>query len=90
MRSRRWNILDCNGGTHGHAFATNFNPEINLREITQRGRYWEMAVARYRSALGQDGLRLPGVGVRKAYLLYHEELESLAQNIKGLSVFASL
>jgi saccharopine dehydrogenase (NAD+, L-lysine-forming) len=78
-------ILDCNGGDHGHAFATNFNPEINIREITQRGRYWEDG-----KWIETDPLSIkmdydfPGVGVRKAYLLYHEELESLARNIRGL------
>jgi saccharopine dehydrogenase (NAD+, L-lysine-forming) len=78
-------ILDCNGGDHGHAFATNFNPEINIREITQRGRYWESG-----NWIETDPLSVkmdydfPGVGVRKAYLLYHEELESLVRNIRGL------
>ena len=78
-------ILDCNGGDHGHAFATNFNPEINIREITQRGRYWEAG-----SWQDTDPLSIirdydfPGVGVRRAYLLYHEELESLVMNIRGL------
>ena len=78
-------ILDCNGGDHGHAFATNFNPEINIREITQRGRYWESG-----NWIETDPLSIlmdydfPGVGVRRAYLLYHEELESLVQNVRGL------
>lgn len=78
-------ILDCNGGSHGHPFATNFNPEINIREITQNGRYWEngewITTKPLEHSLEFD---FPGVGVRKAYLLYHEELESLAINIKGL------
>jgi len=78
-------IVDCNAGDHGHAFATNFNPEINIREITQKGKYWEdglwkeiepMSVART--------FDFPGVGERKAYLLYHEEEESLVRHIKGL------
>lgn len=78
-------ILDCNGGDHGHAFATNFNPEINIREITQRGRYWEdgkwIETEPLSTKMDYD---FPGVGVRKAYLLYHEELESLVRNIRGL------
>jgi saccharopine dehydrogenase (NAD+, L-lysine forming) len=78
-------ILDCNGGSHGHAFATNFNPEINIREITQRGRYWEQGEWKETDPLSvKMDYDFPGVGVRKAYLLYHEELESLVQNIKGL------
>jgi saccharopine dehydrogenase (NAD+, L-lysine-forming) len=78
-------ILDCNGGSHGHAFATNFNPEINIREITQRGRYWEAGEWKETDPLSvKMDYDFPGVGVRKAYLLYHEELESLVQNIKGL------
>ncbi|MGC4067842.1 MAG: saccharopine dehydrogenase family protein [Polyangiaceae bacterium] len=78
-------ILDCNGGSHGHAFATNFNPEINIREITQRGRYWEEGEWKETDPLSvKMDYDFPGVGVRKAYLLYHEELESLVQNIKGL------
>jgi saccharopine dehydrogenase (NAD+, L-lysine-forming) len=78
-------ILDCNGGSHGHAFATNFNPEINIREITQRGRYWENGEWKETEPLSvKMDYDFPGVGVRKAYLLYHEELESLVQNIKGL------
>ncbi len=78
-------ILDCNGGDHGHAFATNFNPEINIREITQRGRYWEQGAWRETEPLSFNmEYDFPGVGVRKAYLLYHEELESLVLNIRGL------
>ncbi len=78
-------ILDCNGGDHGHAFATNFNPEINIREITQRGRYWEQGVWKETEPLTlKMDYDFPGVGVRKAYLLYHEELESLVVNIRGL------
>jgi saccharopine dehydrogenase (NAD+, L-lysine-forming) len=78
-------IVDCNGGDHGKAFATNFNPEINIREITARGRYWE--TGRWKStdplSVKQD-FDFPGVGTRKMYLMYHEEMESLVQNIKGL------
>ena len=78
-------ILDCNGGDHGYAFATNFNPEINIREITQRGRYWEDGEWKETDPLSvKMDYDFPAVGVRKAYLLYHEELESLVKNIKGL------
>ncbi|MCB9034781.1 MAG: saccharopine dehydrogenase family protein [Chitinophagales bacterium] len=74
-------IVDCNAGDHGQAFATNFNPEINIREITQNGKYW------------QDGqwieippmsihkpINYPNIGDKESYLLYHEELESLVKN----------
>ncbi|MCX4241370.1 saccharopine dehydrogenase family protein [Paraliomyxa miuraensis] len=78
-------ILDCNGGDHGHAFATNFNPEINIREITQNGRYWEGGEWVEIEPMSQSMMfDFPGVGERKAFLLYHEELESLVQNIPGL------
>ncbi len=78
-------ILDCNAGSHGHPFATNFNPEINIREITQRGRYWENGEWRETDPLSESmTFDFPEVGPRKAYLLYHEELESLVQNIRGL------
>ncbi len=78
-------ILDCNGGDHGHAFATNFNPEINIREITQPGRYWENGRWIEIDAMSESRVfDFPGVGERRAYLLYHEELESLIENIRGL------
>ncbi len=78
-------ILDCNGGDHGHPFATNFNPEINIREITANGRYWENGEWIETEPLEQSMMfDFPGVGERKAFLLYHEEMESLCQNIKGL------
>lgn len=78
-------ILDCNGGDHGHPFATNFNPEINIREITQRGRYWENGNWVEIEAMSQSRMfDFPAVGERKAYLLYHEELESLVKHIDGL------
>lgn len=78
-------IVDCNAGSHGKAFATNFNPEINIREITQPGRYWEDGkwITVDALSVAQD-FDFPEVGTRKAYLLYHEELESLTQNIEGL------
>lgn len=78
-------ILDCNGGDHGKAFATNFNPEINIREITQKGRYWEDGSWVEIDAMSESRMfDFPGVGERKAYLLYHEELESLVENLPGL------
>jgi len=78
-------IVDCNGGDHGKAFATNFNPEINIREITARGRYWENGEWKSTDPLSvKQDFDFPGVGVRKMYLMYHEELESLSMNIKGL------
>ncbi|MBW2188451.1 MAG: saccharopine dehydrogenase family protein [Deltaproteobacteria bacterium] len=78
-------ILDCNGGDHGHPFATNFNPEINIREITQRGRYWENGEWVEIEPMSQSRtFDFPEVGERKAYLLYHEELESLVRHIDGL------
>ncbi len=78
-------IIDCNAGDHGKAFATNFNPEINIREVTQKGKYW------------QDGkwvitepheihrpVNYPGIGPKESYLIYHEELESLTKNFPSL------
>jgi saccharopine dehydrogenase (NAD+, L-lysine forming) len=78
-------IVDCNGGSHGKAFATNFNPEINIREITARGRYWENGEWKETDPLTVSKIfDYPGVGERKSFLLYHEELESLAKNLRGL------
>ncbi len=78
-------IVDCNAGDHGKAFATNFNPEINLREVTQRGKYWEDGKWIETEPLEiSQTFDFPEVGDRKAYLLYHEELESLVMHIKGL------
>lgn len=78
-------IVDCNGGSHGKAFATNFNPEINIREITARGRYWENGEWIETEPLSESMMfDYPGVGERKSYLLYHEELESLVKHLKGL------
>jgi saccharopine dehydrogenase (NAD+, L-lysine forming) len=78
-------IIDCNDGSHGKAFATNFNPEINIREVTQRGKYWKEG-----EWIEIDPLSIscmidyPQVGPRKSYLIYHEEEESLVENIRGL------
>ncbi|HCD34438.1 MAG TPA: saccharopine dehydrogenase, partial [Phycisphaerales bacterium] len=78
-------ILDCNAGDHGHPFATNFNPEINIREITQKGKYWEDGNWVEIEPMSQTwDFDYPEVGIRKSFLLYHEEEESLVQNIKGL------
>jgi saccharopine dehydrogenase (NAD+, L-lysine-forming) len=78
-------IVDCNAGSHGKAFATNFNPEINLREVTANGRYWENgAWVETKPMEISRTIDFPGVGERKAYLIYHEELESLVLHVKGL------
>lgn len=78
-------IVDCNAGDHGKAFATNFNPEINIREITQRGRYWDQGRWVETAPLEiHRPVEYPGIGPRESYLLYHEELESLARNIPHL------
>ncbi|HPJ20815.1 MAG TPA: saccharopine dehydrogenase family protein [Clostridia bacterium] len=78
-------IVDANAGDHGYPFATNFNPEINIREITANGRYWEDGKWIETPPLAEKRIYdLPQIGEKDIYLLYHEELESLAQNIKGL------
>lgn len=78
-------IFDCNAGDHGHPFATNFNPEINIREITQRGRFWEEGTWHETEPLSESQtFDFPGIGPRKAYLMYHEELESLAKHLPHL------
>ncbi len=74
-------IVDCNAGNHGKAFATNFNPEINIREITQNGRYYENGEWITTQPLEfHQSLTYPNIGPRESYLLYHEELESLVIN----------
>jgi saccharopine dehydrogenase (NAD+, L-lysine forming) len=78
-------IMDCNGGEHGQPFATNFNPEINIREITQKGKYWENGRWIETAPLSEHRtFDFPEIGPREMYLMYHEELESLIKNIKGL------
>lgn len=78
-------ILDCNGGDHGYAFATNFNPEINLREVSANGSYWENGKWIETEPLEiKREYNFEGVGVKDMYLLHHEEIESLAKNIKGV------
>ena len=78
-------ILDCNAGDHGYPFATNFNPEINIREVSAKGSYWEdghwvetepMEIKRV--------YNFPEIGEKEMYLLHHEEIESLALNIPGI------
>ena len=74
-------IVDCNAGNHHKAFATNFNPEINIREITQKGRYYENGKWVQTGALEiHKALTYPYIGPRESYLMYHEELESLVKN----------
>lgn len=74
-------IVDCNAGNHGHAFATNFNPEINIREVTQKGKYWENGKwVETEPHEIHTGLTYPNIGVKESYLIYHEELESLVIN----------
>jgi len=78
-------ILDCNAGDHGYPFATNFNPEINLREVSAKGRYWENG--EWIETAPMEIMQVwdyPEVGPKDSYLLYHEEMESLVKHIKGL------
>lgn len=82
-------ILDCNAGNHGYPFATNFNPEINIREVTQVVRHWDNGKWVETPPIIEEGsvhftFNYPQIGPRESYLLYHEELESLAKNVKGI------
>ncbi len=78
-------ILDCNGGDHGYPFATNFNPEINIREVSAKGSYWENGewIETEPMEIKRE-YHFDQVGEKDMYLLHHEELESLALNIKGI------
>jgi saccharopine dehydrogenase (NAD+, L-lysine forming) len=79
---RTLDILDCNGGDHGQAFATNFNPEINIREVTAPARHWENGEWVETPAMTiRQNFDFEGVGPKNMYLMYHEELESLARFI---------
>lgn len=78
-------IMDCNAGSHGHPFATNFNPEINIREITQRGKYYENGEWIHTDPLSvHKTFDFPQIGPREMYLMYHEELESLTKFIPDI------
>ncbi|WP_058485695.1 saccharopine dehydrogenase family protein [Defluviitalea phaphyphila] len=78
-------ILDANAGDHGYPFATNFNPEINIREITAKGSYWENGKWIETEPLEiKRKYNFPEIGEMDIYLLHHEEIESLAKNIKGV------
>ena len=78
-------IIDCNAGDHGKAFATNFNPEINIREVTQKGKYWEDGRWVYTEPHEiHQPITYPGIGPKESYLIYHEELESLTKNFPTL------
>ncbi|NLO97156.1 MAG: saccharopine dehydrogenase family protein, partial [Peptococcaceae bacterium] len=78
-------IVDANDGDHGYPFATNFNPEINIREVTAKGRYYKDGQWIETEPLAvRTVYDLEEIGPRNIYLLYHEELESLAVNIKGV------
>lgn len=78
-------IIDCNAGSHGKAFATNFNPEINIREITQRGKYFENGQWVEIDPLSvHRPVAYPEIGPKESYLLFHEELESLVKHIPTL------
>ncbi len=82
---RYLDIVDCNAGNHGMAFATNFNPEINIREVTQKGKYWENG--RWVETEPHEihrPLTYPEIGERESYLIYHEELESLVKNFPSI------
>ena len=78
-------IVDCNAGSNGLPFATNFNPEINIREVTANGRFFRDGEFHETKPMAiSTDYDFPGVGVKKMFLLYHEELESLSQNIPGV------
>ena len=78
-------IVDANAGDHGKAFATNFNPEINIREVTQKGKYWQNGqwIETEPHEIWKD-IDYPEIGPKRSYLIYHEELESLVKNFPTL------
>ena len=78
-------IVDCNAGDHGKPFATNFNPEINIREVTQRGKYWENGkwIETEPHEIHKP-FNYPNIGPQESYLIYHEELESLVKHFPSL------
>ena len=78
-------IVDCNAGDHGKAFATNFNPEINIREVTQKGKYWENGEwVETKPHEIHKPLTYPEIGPKESYVIFHEELESLVKNFPTL------
>jgi saccharopine dehydrogenase (NAD+, L-lysine forming) len=79
-------IIDCNAGDHGHPFATNFNPEINIREVTAKGKYYENGawVEIEPMSISKKFDFPEGIGLKKIYLLYHEELESLVKHFPSI------
>lgn len=78
-------ILDCNAGDHGYSFATNFNPEINIREVTARGKFYENNQWVETEPLSEHKtFDFPEIGPREIYLMNHEEMESLVKNIPGI------
>ncbi|MFH1222817.1 MAG: saccharopine dehydrogenase family protein, partial [Pseudomonadota bacterium] len=80
-KMRYVDIVDCNAGNHGKSFATNFNPEINIREITQKGKYYENGKWIEIDPMSiHKAINYPGVGDKESYLLFHEETESLVKN----------
>ena len=83
---RELDIIDCNAGDHGQPFATNFNPEINIREVTAPARHWDNGewVESPALATSKEYEFPEGIGNRKIYLMYHEELESLTKHIPTL------
>ncbi len=78
-------IVDCNAGDHGKPFATNFNPEINIREVTQKGKFWENGKwIETKPHEIHEALTYPEIGPKESYLIYHEELESLVKNFPSI------